>query len=101
MLKPGSFQKGLKVNSFFQQFWVAYYFLVSYLFNQRKHFFSSPLPNDILADCFFAGDRFLLGYVSREDKAIAFLTEVWDDLENYTEFKSFDVFVRICETPNK
>lgn len=59
------------------------------------------MPNYILADCFFAGDKFLLGYASGEDEAIAVLEEVWDDLENDTKFKSCDVSVRICVTPNK
>lgn len=94
---PGSFQKGQKVNIFSSKFWVAYYFLISFIFPFQLEtiLFSSPLPNCILADCFFAGDKFLLGYTSREDEAIAVLKEVWDDIKNDTKFKSCDVSARI------
>lgn len=61
----------------------------------------SPLPNYTLADCFFAGNTFLLGCASREDEAIAVLKEAWDDIKNDTEFKSCDVSVRICVTLSK
>lgn len=59
------------------------------------------MPNYILADYFFAGDKLLLGYASREDEAIAVLKEVWDDIKNDTKFKSCDVSVTICITLNK
>lgn len=97
------FRKDWKLTFFFSVNFglhIIFLSLLSFLFNWRQYLLSSPLPNYILADCFFAGNRFLLGCASREE-AIAVLKEVWDDIKNDTKLKSCDVSARICVTLNK